>query len=255
MKVVEETRTRLRLQHQPITKWLSGVCIFAVCLSFLIYCLFFDAASVRLNCDRPSSSQVNCELRRFNLFGSVEKLKIFDPQEAYIITRSGSKGGKTYQVVVVTPFGEYALLSHLSYQANQEVAFQINNFINSQQSSLSVQQNQRNYVFFISLLMLILMAVGAFLATSPVSNCTFYKSLNKVFIERKSLRGQIIIEHPLEQILRIDIQEKQFKYSKLYRVVILMEFGKNIPINPEYSDENSIRHAVYRINSFLRSEQ
>ncbi len=255
MKIVEETRTRLRLKHRPIAKWLSGVCIFAVCLSFLIYCLFFDAASVSLKCDRPSSSQVNCELRRFNLLGSVEKLKIFNPQEAYIITRSGSKGGKTYQVVIVTPFGEYALLSRLSYQVNQEVAFQINNFIDSQRSSFSVQQNQRHYVFILTLLMVIMMAVGTFLATSPVSNCTFYKSLNKVLIERKGLRSQIIIEHPLEKILRIDLQEKQFKHSKLYRAEIVMEFGKNIPINPEYSDENSIRHAVYRINSFLRSSQ
>ncbi|MEA5502915.1 hypothetical protein VB735_07315 [Halotia wernerae UHCC 0503] len=187
------------------------------------------------------------------MLGRGEKLKVFDLQEAYIITRSGSKGGKTYQVVVVTPFGEYAFLSHLSYQVNQEVAFQINDFINSQQSSLSVQQNQRSYVFFISLLMVIMMTVGAFFATSPVSNCTFYKSLNKVFIERKGLRGQTIIEHSLEQILRIDIQEKQFKHSKLYRATIVMEFGKNIPINPEYSDGNIIRHAVYRINSFLRS--
>ncbi|WGV27776.1 hypothetical protein [Halotia branconii] len=255
MKVVEETRTRLRLQHRPITKWLSGISIFAVCLSFLIYCLFFDAASARLNCDRLSSNQINCELKRFNLLGNAEKLKIFDPQEAYMITRSGSKGGKTYQVVVVTSFGEYALLSHLSYQVNQEVAFQINDFISSQRSSLLVQQNQRNHIFFISLLMLILMTVGVFLATSPVSNCTFYKTLNKVLIERKGLRGQTIIEHPLEQIICIDIQEKQFKYSKLYRSVIIMKFGKNIPINPEYSDENSIRHAVFRINSFLRNSQ
>ncbi|MEH2374460.1 MAG: hypothetical protein V7K15_15635, partial [Nostoc sp.] len=83
MKIVEETRTKLQLKHRPLSYWFSGWCIFAVCLSFLIYCLVFDSASVSLSCTRPSPNQINCELKRFNLLGSMEKLKMFDPQEAY----------------------------------------------------------------------------------------------------------------------------------------------------------------------------
>lgn len=177
---------------------------------------------------------------------------MFDPQEAYILTKTGSKGGKTYQVMIVTPFGEFALLSHISYQENEKVTFKINDFINSGQTSLLVQQNQRNYLFFLSLFMLIIMASAAFLATSPVTTCTFYKSLNQVFIERKSLRGNKIIEHPLENILRFDIQEKQYKYSKLFRAVIVLKSCQEVPINPQYTDEKSIRYAVSRIHSFLR---
>ena len=96
------------------------------------------------------------------------------------------------------------------------------------------------------------MAIAAFFATSPVTICTFYKSIDKVFIERKSLRVNQVIEHPLEYILRFDIQEKQYKYSKLYRAVILLKSFKEIPINPQYTDEKSIRYAVSRIHSFLR---
>ncbi|MEH2162133.1 MAG: hypothetical protein V7K38_14080 [Nostoc sp.] len=145
----------------------------------------------------------------------MEKLKMFDPQEAYILTKTGSKGGKTYQLMILTPFGDFALLSHVSYQDNQEVTFKINDFINSGQTSLSVQQNQRNSLSFLILFILIMMAMptavnyAAFFATSPVTTCTFYKSINKVFIERKSLRGNQVIEHLLENILRLDIQEKQ----------------------------------------------
>ena len=129
MKIVEKTRIRLQLKHQPLRYWFIGCCLFTVCLSFLIYCLFFK----------------------------------------------------------------------------------------------------------------------------PVTTCTFYKSINKVFIERKSLRGNQVIEHPLENILRFDIQEKQFRYSKLYRAVIVLKFFKEIPINPQYTDERSIRYAVSRIQSFLKS--
>ncbi len=186
------------------------------------------------------------------MLGSIEKLKMFDLQEAYILTKTGSKGGKTYQVIIVTPFRDFALLSHVSYQNNQEITFKINGFINSGQTSLLVQQNQRHYLFLLSLFMFIMMAIAAFFATSPVTTCTFYKSIDKVFIERKSLRVNQVIEHPLENILRFDIQEKQFKYSKLYRAVIVLKFFKEIPINPQYTDERSIRYAVARIHSFLK---
>ncbi|NDJ23143.1 hypothetical protein GS682_16170 [Nostoc sp. B(2019)] len=101
--------------------------------------------------------------------------------------------------------------------------------------------------------MFIMMAIATFFATSPVTICTFYKSLNQVFIERKSLRGNQIIEQPLESILCLDIQEKQFKYSKLYRIVIVLKSGKEIPINPQYADEKSIRYVLSRIQSFLKS--
>ncbi|BBD65190.1 hypothetical protein NIES4072_11410 [Nostoc commune NIES-4072] len=89
MKIVEETRTRLQLKHQPLRYWFIGWCLFTVCLSFLIYCLFFESASVNMTCvvyrrrHRLSQNQINCEFRRFNLLGSMEKLKMFDPQEAY----------------------------------------------------------------------------------------------------------------------------------------------------------------------------
>ncbi|MEA5602610.1 hypothetical protein [Nostoc sp. UHCC 0252] len=252
MKVVEETRTRLQLKHRPLRYWFIGWCIFTVCLSFLIYCLFFESASVKITCDRLSSSQINCELKRFTLLGSMEKMKIFDPQEAYILTKTHSKGGKTYQVLILTPFGDFPLLSHVSYQENQKITFKINNFINSGQTSLLVQQNQRDYLFFLILFVLIMMAISAFFATSPVTTCIFYKSIDKVFIERKSFRVNEVIEYPLENILRFDIQEKQFKYSKLYRAVIVLKFFKEIPINPQYTDERSVRYAVSRIHSFLR---
>jgi hypothetical protein len=253
MKIVEETRTRLQLKHRPLRYWFSGCCFFILCLNFLIYCLVFDSASLSLSCIRPSSNQINCELKRYNFLGSMEKVKIFDPQEAYILTKTGSKGGKTHQVIIVTPFGDFPLLLRISYQEHEEVVLKINNFINSRQTSLLVQQNQRSYLFFMSLFILIMMAIAAYFATSPVTTCTFYKSINKVFIERKSFRGNQVIEHPLENILRFDIQEKQYKYSKFYGIIIVLKSGEEIQINPEYTDEKSIKYVVSRILSFVKN--
>lgn len=41
----------------------------------------------------------------------MEKLKMFDLQEAYVLTKTGSKGSKIYQVMIVTPFGDFALIT------------------------------------------------------------------------------------------------------------------------------------------------
>ncbi|MEA5582007.1 hypothetical protein VB620_11720 [Nodularia harveyana UHCC-0300] len=59
-----------------------------------------------------------------------------------------------------------------------------------------------------------------------MSNCSFYKSLNQLSIEGKGLRGRKIVEEPLENILRVDIQDKRFKYRQLYRVVIVLKSYK-----------------------------
>ncbi|WP_323196332.1 hypothetical protein [Nodularia harveyana] len=50
--------------------------------------------------------------------------------------------------------------------------------------------------------------------------------MNQLSIEGKGLRGRKIVEEPLENILRVDIQDKRFKYRQLYRVVIVLKSYK-----------------------------
>ncbi|WP_227789255.1 MULTISPECIES: hypothetical protein [unclassified Nodularia (in: cyanobacteria)] len=250
MKIVEETPTRLRLQHLPIRRWLFGGSFFIGCLGFLIYCLFFDFATARLTCERPLPSEMNCELRQFSLLGRKQRLRIFDIQNAYVKTTRQSRSTH-YHVVILTSVGERDLISGQSYGKNQQDSQLINNYINSGQRFLLLEQNQRQSMLFKNLCLLIGMAIGAFELTAPVSNCIFYKSLNQVFIERKSLRVQKIIEEPLEKILRLEIQDKQFKYGRQYRAVIVLQSYEEIPINPEYTDEKNVYSTVARIKSFL----
>ncbi|MEA5550668.1 hypothetical protein VB713_06705 [Anabaena cylindrica UHCC 0172] len=251
MKIIEETHTRLVVKHQPIINWLWGSVLFIGGLSFWIYFIFFDFASLHLTCTRSSPPEINCELKRFTLLGRMQKLKLFDPQQAYVQTIIGSKGSKSYKTIVVSRFGDFSLLPNISYQENEQFIIKVNSFINSGESFLIVTQNRRIYLFYISLLAFVFSGFGAFLATSPFSICTFYKSINKVFIERKGLRGNKIIEYPLEEIVRFYIQDKKVKYSRVYRAVIYLKDGKEIPIHLEYTDEQSVKYAVMRIRQFL----
>ncbi|MBD2418492.1 hypothetical protein H6G54_12445 [Anabaena cylindrica FACHB-243] len=98
---------------------------------------------------------------------------------------------------------------------------------------------------------MLITGIGGFLATSSLSICTFYKSINKVFIERKGLRGNTTTEYPLEEIIRFYIQDKQVKYSRIYQAVIVFKDGKEIPINPQYTDQRSVQYVVMRIRQFL----
>jgi hypothetical protein len=251
MKVIEETQTRLVIKHQPIAKWLSGGLLLVLGLSYWIYLIGFDFSSLRLTCNRSAPPEINCELKRFTLLGRMEKLKIFDPQQAYIQTKTGSKGSKSYQVIIVSKFGEFPLLSQIGYQENQVFVSKLNSFISSNESFIILQQNHRDYLLTVSLFILAMIGTGAFFVTEHTTNCTFYKSLNIVFIERKSLRGNKKIEYPLEEIASLYIKDKRFKRRYLYRAIIFIKNGKEIPINPQYTDQKSVENVVARIRQFL----
>ena len=250
MEVIEETRTRLKIQHRPFEVWFAGGFLFIGFFLALIYCLFFEFATASLRCQRLSPQEINCDLRRSSLLGRKERWRIFDISSVYVKT-TRSRRSRSYRVIIDTSLGNRYLVSNQTYQDNQRVAQEINNFLRSSQGSVLVEQNQRNFLFFVNTFTLIFLGYGIFLVTKPVSNCTFYKSLNQLFIEHKSLRLHKIIEEPLENILRVDIRDKQFKNRKLYRAVIVLKSYQEIPINSEYTDEISVRDTVARINCFL----
>ncbi|MBD2343264.1 hypothetical protein [Anabaena subtropica] len=256
MKVLAQTRNRLTMKHFPISNWWTGGFLITCGLCFLIYLVFFTAVSASLSCQRISKSGSNCELKYYYLIGKTQKQKIFDLQEARIKTIVGSKGSRSYQVVISTPFGEYNLLSATgSYQKNEQISTQINNFIYSQQTYLSVRQHlwQESSIYLIIISTFIIS--GIFLVSYPIVICTFYKSLNKVVIEYQGLRGSKVKEYPLGNILRIDSQEKNTRYGRVYRPALVLRSQETIPIHQDYTNEKSNSNIIYSINTFLSSQK
>jgi hypothetical protein len=250
MKIVEETHTRLKIQHRPVNEWCLGGFLCIVFFGLLIYSLFFEYAAASLSCQRVSPRQINCDLQRSSLLGRRERLKIFDISNAYVKSRR-SRRSTYHEVVIQTPIANRSMVPNQSHQDNQRVADEINRFVTSNQPSLLVQQNQRNYLFFKKIFFLGVIIYSYFLITQPISNCSFYKSLNKLYIERQSLRGKKIIEEPLDNILCVEIRDKRVKRGTVYQAVIILKSEGKIPINTEYLDENTVRNTVFRINYFL----
>ncbi|MFM6154126.1 MAG: hypothetical protein ACKPE3_14200, partial [Sphaerospermopsis kisseleviana] len=190
----------------------------------------------------------------FTFLGSMNQLKIFDPQKAYIQTKTGSKGSKSYQIIIVNNLAEFPLLPQVSYQENQALMMKFNDFLQSSESSLILQQNQRNYLFWISLFMVAFIISGGCLAMSSATTCIFYRTLNQVYIERKGLLGKRVIEYPLEEIASFDIQKKQIRYSQVYQALILFKNGQKIPINSQYTNKKSVENVMARVRYFLTGE-
>jgi hypothetical protein len=250
MKIVEETHSRLKIQHRPVYEWCLGGFLFILFFGLLIYSLCFEYAAASLSCQRISPSQINCDLRRSSLLGRGERLRIFDISNAYVKS-SRSRRSSYHRVIIQTPVGNRSMISNQSRQDNQRVADEINRFVFSHQPSLLVEQNQRNYLFFRNIFFLGVIIHSYFLITEPISNCSFYKSINKLYIERQGLRGKKVIEEPLDNILCVEIREKQVKRGPLYQAVIILKSEAEIPINTEYRDETTVYNVVFIINDFL----
>jgi hypothetical protein len=252
MKIVAQTHSRLAMKHLPTENWWTGGLLISFCLGSLIYLIFFNAVSASLTCNRVVNNQINCVLKRFYLLGKTEQQKVFDPQKAIMKTLVGSKGSRNYQVIIATPFGEYSILKPTTgYRYHQAIVSQINNFIVSEQTYLSIRQHQW-YECSIYLLMIgVAIIWSAFLISSPVVTCTFYKSLNTIVIEYQGLRGSRIKEYPLFNLLRIDSQEKNTRWGKLYRPALVLKSSETIPIHQDYTNKNINQNAVYSINNFL----
>ncbi|HLO89038.1 MAG TPA: hypothetical protein VK203_29085, partial [Nostocaceae cyanobacterium] len=183
---------------------------------------------------------------------AITTVKLFDPKKAYVLTKTGRRGSKSYKTIIVTPNGEFSPLSHASYQQNSDFVNKVNNFITSGENNLSVQQHQREYLNFMSFIFFIMMVAGAYLFTSPKSNCSFYKNLGKLIIERQGLRGTETIEHSLDLILYMEIEQKKVKGGMVYRPVIVLKGLQKIPMMLEFTrQERHISDIVRRINLFL----
>ncbi len=255
MKILELSPTRLKLKHRPIRNWYVGVLVGLMGFVTFGYSTLFATASARLNCDRPTPNltPINCTLRRTTLVGTAQTLRLFDPYAAQVVTHQGSRGSRSYTVVVSTPTVHVSLMSQGSgsYRSNQAIAQHIQTFLASRQRSLAVHQAAYDFLLLLGVAGLGIGGMGIFWATSPVTTCTFYKAIHKVVIERRGLRGLQVIERPLDQISQVEIEDRRERSGKVHRIVLILKSQERLPANREYTDLRSVQAAIYSIKTFL----
>lgn len=94
-------------------------------------------------------------------------------------------------------------------------------------------------------------AVGALLRAS-IDTCTFYKSLQKVVLERKRLFETQIIEYPLHTISQVAVREYPGRWGRrFYRAVLVLRSAAEVPIHQDQVSDRQIHHIVEEANRFL----
>ncbi|HEY9616405.1 MAG TPA: hypothetical protein V6C64_06175 [Microcoleaceae cyanobacterium] len=259
MKVIEQTATRLTLQHRPVPLWTTGVLLAIGSVGLLIYLIGFQTVSLYFTCKRLASTQTSCELKQSTWIGRSQTQQLYNPGGATVIRRSGGRGGPTYRVMISTETAQVSFLSNADggYAAQQATADQINQFISTpKQTTLTVHQTSRNSTNLLSLLGIAGLIGGiVIVGINPMVTCTFYKSLKKVVLERKNWFGvRSTIERPLNTVLTIEIEEKQVKKRQLYRAVLFLSSAERLPLNQDYTSGYAVRSTVKSIQLFLGLE-
>lgn len=88
--------------------------------------------------------------------------------------------------------------------------------------------------------------------TSEIVNCTFDKSLNRMILKQQRLLKTKLIERSIEAILGITLEVMTGDNGELYRVSIMLDSGKCVPLTSAYtSDLQGNRKTAENIATFL----
>ncbi|MDD1428888.1 DUF4564 domain-containing protein [Dolichospermum sp. ST_sed9] len=165
------------------------------------------------------------------------------------VEESEDDDGISYRVIILTtgdkvPFTYY--YSNSGFDDKQAIASHIEEFVkNPQITSLKEEQNDQS--FFDFFWWCIIVAVGILLMT-PVVTCIFDKTLNTLTIKRQGLLGTKVIEHRLNEIKDVLIEDD----DGTYRVTIVLVGELSLPLTSYYSSgRKSKQETVSCIKSFL----
>lgn len=211
----------------------------------------FLGTRTALTCNR--SGEAECTLAQKTVLKTSKRtIPILKLREAYVDTSVDSEGDATYRVVLRTDSGEVPLTSSWSsgYAGKQDVANQINAFLQSGDSSLTVEQDDR-------LLMYILGAIFAgagsllILLTNRVE-LDLNRSTGLAVLSKTSLVARSSEEYLLEDLAGAEVQESSSSDGDTYRVALVQHGGGRIPLTSYYSSGYKGKQKLAdEINQFL----
>ena len=243
MKIVQQTPKLLILQLRQMGLWIVGIL-----LGSAGFFVFLMSQNTTLTCSR--NEPANCQLVTSRLLGLNSKRIIpVNTLRGATVEESEDDEGISYRVIILTtgdkvPFTYY--YSNSGFDDKQAIASHIEEFVkNPQITSLKEEQNDQS--FFDFFWWCIIVAVGILLMT-PVVTCIFDKTLNTLTIKRQGLLGTKVIEHRLDEIKDVLIEED----DGTYRVTIVLVGELSLPLTSYYSSgRKSKQETVSCIKSFL----
>jgi hypothetical protein len=244
MKVTERTHTRLTLHHKPIQVWFVSSLFAAICL--VGTCLWLtEPALTRLECQRIQANYVTCQIHRSTVLNFENHQAI---NNVISVQESSRRSGKTwiYFLSLTTPSAQVAISNT---ERQTESLAQIAAFLNNPRStSFKITYHRAIPIEQFIFASFFFLATLYFLAT-PIVTCTFYRSLQKLIIEKRSVLGKREQEYSLHDVQFVMIEEKKTRNGKLYFVVLWMKNNQRLRLPQEGSSD---RHQQATIETNIK---
>lgn len=274
VKNIQQTATELVIKNKlDVPRLISSfiVATFSMGIPVLMTLGILSQITITtLKCKRLEPTQVNCEKRESYLFGLAEQppIKFSQVKSA----KFKSKEGIENWVTLVTSSGEVTFVEDFvsvngirgSASEMQEIATQINSFIQSNQSSLQIQRDiPEDFAEIIPILgfMSIFFFAGATVLFIEFRSqkLIFDKQSGQLILEQKSLLGKKYDYYPLNEIKAVDIEQKYYSQKgTIYKLKFipkktLKPIPKNIykKIRIPYKNLRNVKNLRIAIYDFL----
>ncbi|MBE9201111.1 MULTISPECIES: hypothetical protein [unclassified Nodularia (in: cyanobacteria)] len=255
MKIIQENDSQMTLRLRPWLLWIFGVILTNIGLSGAV--LWPKVHT--FTCRRDTTAPAICQSYTTGLSSSDQQVvSLKDIQGTKIHTVKGSKGKRSYRLLLLTNKGE---ISPISIDISDQRT--VKNWVeeievfrkDTQKQNLLIEYDNRfsDYLFaglFTSLGLVLGLVLG------KVFVCKIDKSLGKLTLEQYGLLGNSQAEYSTSQIRGVTVQKtKSSKGSRTYRIALFMYSGEYIPFTSYYTSGFRYHQQIAdRISEFLDLE-
>jgi hypothetical protein len=252
MRILQQTHNRLVLRHYPVRSWVTSGGLALLGLVLIAFSAGQPIATT-LSCKRLQSDFVLCQLQRSTWIGIRTQQPILDVKSVRLAERR-VKGGTQFYLVLTTE-AEEVEISNSEHQVSSIAEIQA--FLsNAQAPTLTLHYHQSTLVIVLLMVAVGYLGAALYLLTTPAVTCTFYQLLHKVVIEQQRWGRTNVLEHPLNAIYHVEVEEVRRKNGKEYRMVLWLRGTGQLPLTKDYSTTfKPIATIAQSVRQFLQLPQ
>ncbi len=267
MAIVKHTDTRLRIRFIPkLISMLFGLCSLILLPQFTQALSPLTKAHI-LSCERLATDDGDCKLLGSEFFKTeLRKIPLAKLRKAQIVKIPAKSSQLVYQqIVLLTEQGGVPLHfirtneSNLKTNQLNNIVLKINNFISDkQQKSLIVHQG----IPFIDWIFAAIILLNIFWLAASCEFVTWDFDLYRdsmTYKRRWLLFFCTTVEHPLKDIVSVDLEERLSQGLKAYRVKLLIAKNQTLPLKICYSSyflkQENTKKVTEAITKFVKTKK
>lgn len=237
MKRITESPLSYKITFIPVISLGAGFVMLTVFGALLINVMVM----AHLHCERLEPEQIRCE--RATAFLGIRALQQVEPidgslSEATISTRTGSKGKKSYYVVLHNQEGSTVTFtqSRSDYTEASRIKDEINGFLQYEVDQRQLDVEEHVSWLFVAFIAFLLSVPVLIVFISSIDTVEIKPAQQKISITRRQLWRTLHDEIPMSNLVRVRVEERRgSKGSKSYCLWLHTKEGAAISLGQEES--------------------